>query len=135
MLAGAASSLIIRGSRSVVDGENTMAMTHEVLNGLLVLQPESRIDSSNATDFEARCATLIAQGPKKVVIDFSNVGYISSAGLRVVLVTAKTVKSQGGALTLCGLRGNVREVMEVSGFDVLLGAHEGISEAATALGT
>ncbi len=111
-----------------------MVMTHEVLNGLLVVKPESRIDSSNAGTFEAHCAKLIAEGPKKVVVDLSTVDYISSAGLRVILVAAKTVKSQGGSLTLCGLSGNVREVMEVSGFDVLFGAHEGIAEAAAALG-
>jgi anti-sigma B factor antagonist len=111
-----------------------MELTHEVVNGLLVLRPESRIDSSNAAAFEARCAALIAGGPKKVVIDFSGVDYISSAGLRVLLVAAKNAKSQGGALTLCGLRGNVRDVLEVSGFDTLLGAHDGVEAAAAALG-
>lgn len=110
-----------------------MDVTYEMLNDLLVLKPESRIDSSNAQAFEARCTTLIADGPKKVVIDFSKVDYISSAGLRVILVAAKMVKSQGGALTLCGLRGNVREVMEISGFDVLLGFHKDIIEAGSAL--
>jgi len=110
-----------------------MELTHEVLNGLLVVRPGSRIDSGSAPAFEAHCAALIAQGPQKVVIDFSQVDYISSAGLRVLLVAAKSAKSQGGALTLCGLRGNVREVIEVSGFDTLLGAHAGVSEAAAAL--
>jgi anti-anti-sigma factor len=111
-----------------------MELTHEVSNGLLVVRPENRIDSSTAAAFEARIAALIAEGPQKVVVDFSNVDYISSAGLRVLLVAAKSAKSQGGALTLCGLRGNVREVMEVSGFDTLLGVHDGVSEAAAALG-
>jgi anti-anti-sigma factor len=111
-----------------------MELTHEVLNGLLVVRPESRIDSSNAAAFESRCAALIAEGPRKVVIDFSGVDYISSAGLRVLLVAAKSARSQGGALTLCGLRGGVREVIEVSGFDTLLGVHDGVNEAAMALG-
>jgi anti-sigma B factor antagonist len=111
-----------------------MDLTHEVTNGLLVVRPKSRIDSGNAAAFEARCATLIAEGPQKVVIDFTEVDYISSAGLRVLLVAAKSARAQGGALTLCGLRGNVREVLEVSGFDTLLGAHDGVSEAAAALG-
>lgn len=111
-----------------------MELTHEVSNGLLVVRPGSRIDSSNAAAFEARCAALIAEGPPKVIIDFSGVDYISSAGLRVLLVAAKSAKSKGGALTLCGLRGNVHEVIEVSGFDTLLGVHDGVSEAAAALG-
>jgi anti-anti-sigma factor len=111
-----------------------MELTHEIIDGLLVVRPGRRIDSSTAAAFEARCAALIAEGPQKVVIDLANVDYISSAGLRVLLVAAKSAKSQGGALTLCGLRGNVREVLEVSGFDTLLGAHDGVSAAAAALG-
>lgn len=111
-----------------------MELTHEVFNGLLVVRPGSRVDSSNAAAFEARCAALIAEGPPNVVVDFSGTDYISSAGLRVLLVAAKSVKSRGGALTLCGLRGSVREVIEVSGFDTLLGVHDGVSDAAAALG-
>jgi len=111
-----------------------MDLTHEVSNGLLVIRPMSRIDSGTAGAFEAACASLIAEGPSKVVIDFSQVDYISSAGLRSLLIAAKKAKALGGALTLCGLRGNVREVMAVSGFDTILGAHEGVPEAAAALG-
>ncbi|GLI92303.1 STAS domain-containing protein [Methylocystis echinoides] len=111
-----------------------MDVTHEVLNELLVIRPQSRIDSSTASAFEARCASLIDEGPAKVVIDFSNVDYISSAGLRALLVAAKKARSQGGALTLCGLSGGVRDVMAVSGFDTILGAHSDVSEARAALG-
>lgn len=111
-----------------------MNLPHEIKNGLLILRPENRIDSGNASAFETQCVKLIAQGPQKIVIDLSSVDYISSAGLRVILVAAKTAKSHSGALTLCGLHGNIREVLEVSGFDVLLGAHDGIAEAAAALG-
>lgn len=111
-----------------------MDPSHEVSNGLLIVRPGSRIDSGNAAAFEARCMALIAEGPRKVVVDFSQVDYISSAGLRVLLLAAKSAKSQGGGLTLCGLRGNVREVIEVSGFDTLLGAHCDVTEAAAALG-
>ena len=111
-----------------------MDLTHEVSNGLLVISPKGRIDSDTAADFETRCASLIAEGPAKAIVDFSQVTYISSAGLRALLVVAKQAKSLGGALTLCALDGGVREVMSVSGFDTLLGAHACVSEAAAALG-
>lgn len=110
-----------------------MDLIHEILNGLLIVRPRTRIDSVTAQSFEEQCAALIASGPTKVVIDFSEVDYISSAGLRVLLVSAKSAKSLGGALTLCGLRGNVREVIEVSGFDTILGAHADVAEAVAAL--
>ena len=110
-----------------------MELTHEISDGLLVIRPMSRIDSGSAASFEEQCAALIADGPNRVVVDFSQVHYVSSAGLRAVLVVAKKAKSLGGALTLCGLCGNVKEVMSVSGFDALLGAHAGVDDASAAL--
>lgn len=110
-----------------------MDLTHEISNGLRVVRPNGRIDSATAAEFESECAALIEEGPNKVVLDFSQVDYISSAGLRAVLIAAKKAKTLGGALTLCGLRDNVKEVMSVSGFDAMLGAHSGVEEAAAAL--
>jgi anti-anti-sigma factor len=110
-----------------------MDLTHQVSNGLLVIRPKSRVDSGTAMAFEAHCTSLISEGPTRVIIDFSDVDYISSAGLRALLIIVKKAKSLGGALTLCGLKGSVREVMAVSGFDTILGAHAGVSEAAAAL--
>jgi len=89
-----------------------MDLTHEVSNGLLVIRPKGRIDSDTAADFETRCASLIAKGPAKTIVDFSQVAYISSAGLRALLVAAKQAKSLGGALTLCALNGGVSELDE-----------------------
>ncbi|MFY9658806.1 MAG: STAS domain-containing protein [Methylocystis sp.] len=110
-----------------------MDLAHEVSDGLLVIRPKGRIDGDTAAIFEARCGSLIGAGPAQVIVDFADVEYISSAGLRALLVAAKTAKSLGGALTLCGLKGSVGKVMSVSGFDTLFGAHAGVSEAATAL--
>ncbi len=111
-----------------------MDLSHEVSNGLLVVRPKSRIDSGTAASFEAQCAALLDAGPNRAIIDLSEVDYVSSAGLRALLIAAKKAKSLGGALTLCGLRGSVKEVMAVSGFDAMLGAHAGVDEAAAALG-
>ena len=50
------------------------------------------------------------------VIDLAGVDYVSSAGLRVILLAGKRLKAGGGRLALAGLRDNVREVFEMSGF-------------------
>lgn len=109
-------------------------MAHEVRNGCLILRPAKRIDSSTAKSFEEQANALLDAGSKKVVIDFSDLDYISSAGLRVVLTTAKRAKAAGGALTLCGVHDNVKEVIEVSGFDSIFGVHDGVDAALAALG-
>jgi stage II sporulation protein AA (anti-sigma F factor antagonist) len=108
-------------------------MTNEVRGDALILKPAKRIDSSNAKAFEDAANAAIDAGPKKVVIDFSGLDYISSAGLRVVLTTAKRAKSAGGGLALCGVHGNVKEVFDVSGFASVLGMHSSVEEAIASL--
>ena len=54
------------------------------------------------------------------MLDLGRLDYISSAGLRVVLIAAKRLKSVGGALVLCTLNPSVREVFEISGFASIL---------------
>jgi anti-anti-sigma factor len=126
---------ITRGGYVTVTEEIAkMDLTHEISNGLLVLRPKNRIDSATAQAYEAQFVALIAAGPGKAVIDLSDVDYISSAGLRVLLIAGKSARSSGGALTLCGASGSVREVIVVSGFDAILGAHDDVSAAAAALG-
>ena len=74
------------------------------------------------------------QGPKKVVIDASDLDYISSAGLRVILTTAKKAKAAGGGLTIACARANVKEVLTVSGFDSIFGLHDSVDAARASLG-
>ncbi len=110
-----------------------MVIEHTIINNVLLLRPLGRIDSSSSSSFEEQCLNLIGSKSQKTVIDLSGVDYVSSAGLRVLLISAKKAKATGGALTLCGPQGSVREVVSLSGFDSLLGAHETVAQAISAL--
>jgi len=74
-----------------------------------------RLDVMTAADFEKECQQAIDDGVKKLVIDLTELEYISSAGLRGILSSAKKLKAVGGAITFCGLTGMVEEVFLVSG--------------------
>ena len=87
---------------------------------ILVLVPQGRIDSANAAAFERSVLGHLEAGSRAVLLDFGSLAYISSAGLRVVLVAAKRVKAVGGRFGLCALSDNIREVFEVSGFSSIL---------------
>lgn len=108
-------------------------LDHEILDGVLVLKPSRRIDSANAKAFEEDANALVDKGPIRVVIDAANLDYISSAGLRVVLTTAKKAKAAGGRLTIARGRDTVREVLQVSGFDAIFGLHDSVEAAIAAL--
>lgn len=83
-----------------------------------ILAPKGRLDSATAPAFETEFMAS-AEGADRLLIDFSGLTYISSAGLRVVLKAAKKMQSKGGRVALCSLGPQVAEVFEISGFSSL----------------
>lgn len=85
-------------------------------NGVTVLSPAGRIDTTTAGALESRLATVLTAAAPQLVVDLSAVDYISSAGLRVLLVAARRVQASGGRLALCALGQPVRQVFQLAGF-------------------
>ena len=85
-----------------------------------VIRFAGNLDTSTAPAAEQRFNDLIEGGKRKLLVDFGPLDYISSAGLRVLLVTAKKLGAGGGKLRLCGLNDFVREVFDASGFSRIL---------------
>jgi anti-anti-sigma factor len=84
--------------------------------GPVLLTPSGRLDTNTSAEFEKDVMAQLSRQPRAMVMDFSGLGYVSSAGLRVVLLAAKRMKAAGGAFVLCGLSPSVAEVFKVSGF-------------------
>lgn len=85
-------------------------------DGVRQVSLAGRLDSATSGDFEKDLHPLFAASGVRALLDFSSLDYISSAGLRVVLMTAKRARQAQGRLVLCGLQPHVREVFEISGF-------------------
>ncbi len=83
---------------------------------LLLVTVKGRLDAVTAPQFEENLGQAIGQGEKGVLIDLSDLQYISSAGLRSLLVLAKKLKMTQGELLFSGLQGPVKEVFKISGF-------------------
>ena len=98
-------------------------------NGFFVVHLAGRLDIGNAAEFEAACLDWIAQGNHQIVLEFNELEYISSAGLRSILAATKKLKSVGGSLSLCSLSGLVEEVITISGFDNILKVYADIAQA------
>src|SRR5438105_14601322 len=88
-----------------------------------VVRPQGRLDSATSPDFEADVLGRIDNGARALLLDFSQLTYISSAGLRTVLLAAKRMKGTGGRLALCALGKQAAEVFEISGFNSILDVH------------
>lgn len=82
----------------------------------MVLTIEGRLDSITSGTLERKFSTIIEAGEKNFVLDFTDMDYISSAGLRVLLMAAKKTAKLGGKVVLAALCDNVQEVFDIAGF-------------------
>ena len=85
-------------------------------DGVMVLTPAGRVDTTTSGALETRLASALSGPAPHLVVDLSAVDYISSAGLRVLLVAARRVQTTGGRLALCGMGYPVRQVFQLAGF-------------------
>lgn len=92
-----------------------MEITYDKREGGMRIEVNGRMDAITASTFEDACGKVIDEGEKMLVVDCTLLEYISSAGLRSILIAAKKLKAAGGTMCFCGLSGMVEEVFQVSG--------------------
>lgn len=96
-----------------------------------IIQLDGRLDATNCSVFEDGALAQIANGRRRLLLDLSQLQYVSSIGLRTILLVAKRMKAEGGRLALCSLNPQVSEVFVISGFASILDIHPS-SESAKA---
>lgn len=89
-------------------------------SGVIRANPRGPIDSSTAPTLQEPLLAAIAEHKAPVVLDFSQVPYISSAGLRVLVLAAKELKPLGFRLRLTGVSGTVLQVLNLANFSAFL---------------
>ena len=109
-----------------------MQFSTRTSNDVHIVAISGSLDSGTAPDAQKSLDAVVA-GAKKVVLDFSGLDYISSAGLRVLLGAAKHLRASGGKLGMFGLNQSVREVFEISGFSTILSVYQSEAEALGAM--
>ena len=108
-------------------------VTTERIDDVLAADVEGRIDGSNVVQFEEAVRSAIEDSDRAVIMNFENLVYISSAGLRAILLMAKSLQNRDAKLLLCSLSDRIREVFEISGFDKILPIHPSKAEALDSL--
>ena len=111
-----------------------MDINQEVTHGMAVYRITGRIDGLTSPDLESALSSTINGGTSRVILDMRAVTYISSAGLRCILSTAKRAKAGQGGLAVFGLQSAVNEVFEASGFNTVLPVVSDENEARLRLG-
>ena len=97
-----------------------MEIIEENQSGINIFKLNGRLDSNTSQGFEKKIFQAIDDGSKNMIIDFKDLEYISSAGLRVILKATKALKREEGKMMLCDMQDYVKEVFEIAGFDSFL---------------
>ena len=93
-----------------------MEIKEKSLQGAIVVSISGKLDAVSSSEAEKSLEQTLAGKPAKLLLDLSGLEYISSAGLRILLVAAKKSRQQSCAIALCSLNSKVREVFDLSGF-------------------
>ena len=113
----------IRHPRVIVTIEQTQ------VGDKVVLHVAGRMDAENAHQFELRCESCIAEGYTSLIIDLSDLAYISSLGLRSVVAVSKKARDKGGELRICRMTGLVRQVFEITRLSQVFPVHDSVESA------
>jgi len=100
--------------------EGSLEISEEKARGILILHVKGRLDALSSPKAEKIVFGCINDGHHKLLLDFSQMEYLSSAGMRMLLSTSKKLKSSTGKLVLCAVTPNVMDVLKMSGFDRVL---------------
>lgn len=99
-----------------------------------VFRITGRLDSGTSPAFEAQVLSVIRPGANRVVLDFTSVDFVSSAGLRVVLLAAKQTRATQGGFAIFGMAKPIHHVFQMSGFARIIALFDTEAEAVAAAG-
>jgi anti-anti-sigma factor len=106
---------------------------HDVNGGVRIVSLNGRLDSNNSRTLESALTSQLATGYLRLVLDMSEVTYVSSSGLKVILTAQRQAMKENGNLALAGLSSRVFEIFQISGFDTLFHITETTDEAVSKL--
>lgn len=105
--------------RRTTSAKGVQGVNVEQIGDVLVLTMPSRLDAVGVAAIEGKLAAAVTGHTGKVLADMSNVNFVASLALRMLLTNLKTVQPLGGDLRLCGLQPSITEIFRKSRFDTL----------------
>jgi anti-anti-sigma factor len=97
-----------------------MKMAQQEKDGIICFQIDGRLDAESAPQAEIQVKQVLQQGNLRLLFDMSKMDYISSAGLRVILMAVKELRNKKGKVVLCCLTPYVKEIFDVSNFSSII---------------
>ncbi|MFN0214181.1 MAG: STAS domain-containing protein [Saprospiraceae bacterium] len=106
-----------------------MKISQSQKDNIVVLALEGRLDTLTSSTLQESLDGLINSGQHQILIDCTELQFISSSGLRVLLTAAKQLNSLQGKFALCALKDRIREVFDIAGFTMLFSIFSDVAAA------
>jgi anti-anti-sigma factor len=106
-----------------------MELNTDRRESVTIVQVQGRLDTISAPEFEQQIIGLMDMGESAFIVDMKGVEYISSAGLRSILLVAKQLKPRKGSMAFCSMTPMVAKVFSVSNFSSLFAIHDSLETA------
>ena len=111
-----------------------MDIRTELRDDTLIAMAPNRIDSANAPEFQTALQVAVDQHDCAMVLDMEELTYISSAGLRAMVLIARALRRKHEDLVLCSLTGPVRGIFQTGGFDKIIKLYDSQADAIASVG-
>ena len=112
---------------------NQVRLQADQIKGILIISAAGQVHGANARKFHDNLYKEIITSGDLVVLDLEKLSYINSAGLRSILLVAKTLQGRNVRLVLCSPSDSVKEILKIAGFDKIIEVFESRSDAIAAM--
>lgn len=106
-----------------------LRITVKEINDVIIIGLIGNLDTNTSPEAEVEINKYLEKGSKKMLIDLGDTRYVSSAGLRIFLATAKKIMANDGMVMLCHPNEIVTEILDVSGFSTIIVVKPTVDEA------
>jgi anti-anti-sigma factor len=110
-----------------------MSIPNETHGRTCIIRPAGKLDRLIAAELDELFLSVVDDGARRLVVDFSGVTHMSSEGLKAILAVIRRLDPMGGQLALAAVDEPVRSLLEAGGFFVLLPEYDTVNEAVAAL--
>jgi anti-sigma B factor antagonist len=108
-----------------------MNITQKTADNITILELSGRLDTRTSPDLETRVLEILDAGHRRLLMDFSDLDYINSTGLRILVMAFQRLSQEGGQLAVCGVKDYIFEIFDISGYNKLFPLYANQSDALT----
>lgn len=105
-----------------------MELTVNKKDNINIIGISGKLDTNTWPELEEKLIPIIDSGEKNILIDCSYMDYISSAGLRVLLIAAKKLRAGNGKIVIAAMKAPIRSIFDIAGFTSIFPVSETLSD-------